>query len=214
MDLTDILIISLIGIISGGYLFWRSSNSKPPGPKPTLGSFAKAPPTKPKSYLSHLSDPLTAILFYGSQTGTAEDLATRFAHDLTESYGISCLVVDPEDHEPEDMSEFTGLACFFLATYGEGEPTDNLSDFYDFVMDGNGRGADEGNQEDYMSDEKCFEGMNYTVFGLGNRTYEYYQAISRRVDKRLTSCGAKRIGEMGEGDDDKGLVRGHACLLI
>ena len=72
-------------------------------------------------------------------------------------------------------------------------------------MDGGGKGADEEAGEDEMCQDKIFKNLSYVGFGLGNRTYEHYNAIIRRVSKRFKKCGASLIGEIGEGDDD-------ACL--
>ena len=36
-------------------------------------------------------------IFYGSQTGTAEDYATRLAKEAKQKYGISSLVCDLEE---------------------------------------------------------------------------------------------------------------------
>ena len=40
------------------------------------------------------------------------------------------------------------------------------------------------------------------MFGLGNKTYEHYNIFGRNVDKKLKECGAERVCERGEGDDD------------
>lgn len=40
------------------------------------------------------------------------------------------------------------------------------------------------------------------VFSLGNKTYEHYNAMGKYVDKRLEELGAKRIFDLGLGDDD------------
>lgn len=40
------------------------------------------------------------------------------------------------------------------------------------------------------------------MFGLGNKTYEQYNAVARYVDKKLQDLGAKPVFERGEGDDD------------
>ena len=40
------------------------------------------------------------------------------------------------------------------------------------------------------------------VFGLGNKTYEHYNAIGKFVDKRLFELNAERVYELGLGDDD------------
>jgi sulfite reductase alpha subunit-like flavoprotein len=40
------------------------------------------------------------------------------------------------------------------------------------------------------------------VFGLGNKTYEQYQAAARFVNSSLVKLGAKPVHPMGEGDDN------------
>lgn len=47
--------------------------------------------------------------------------------------------------------------------------------------------------------------MRYAVFGLGNKTYEHFNAMGIYVDKRLEELGAKRIHKIGLGDDDANL---------
>lgn len=42
----------------------------------------------------------------------------------------------------------------------------------------------------------------HKVFGLGNKTYEHFNAMGRFVDKRLEELGADRVFKVGEGDDD------------
>ena len=69
-------------------------------------------------------------------------------------------------------------------------------------MNGQGLMGDKGDQEDDMVEEQVLDGFKYFVFGLGNKTYEYYNAIGRRIDKRMTQVGGQRIGSYGEGDDD------------
>ena len=81
-----------------------------------------------------------------------------------------------------------------MATYGEGEPTDNAVALMDFIKEPN-----------FESGAASLENLNYVIFSLGNRTYEHFCAIGRTIDSKLTSMGAKRIGERGEGDDDKSM---------
>ena len=82
-------------------------------------------------------------MFYGSQTGTAEDLATRLAKETSANYDLSTLVCDIEEYDMEELSswpvqdsERNYLVGFFMATYGEGEPTDNSADFYSWPSAG------------------------------------------------------------------------------
>lgn len=127
-------------------------------------------------------------IFFGSQTGTAEDFSHKLA-SLGRRYGFDPEVLDCEDYEWEDLKDET-LAIFVLATYGEGEPTDNAKTF------------DEWMNEDHSD---FLPKLEYTVFGLGNKTYEKYNAMGRKVDSKLEEFGAKRVYKKGEGDDDSSL---------
>ncbi|KAJ3377862.1 hypothetical protein HDU92_007898 [Lobulomyces angularis] len=217
LETTDIILIGLVSAVSVGYFVWKSKSSKPAGPIPVKTPIAL--PTKQSSFIKLAEEddnPNQAILFFGSQTGTAEDLATRFAKDLTDTYGINTIVCDFEDYDMEELENWPlredleahgkkWLACFFIATYGEGEPTDNAADFYEWVMNGQGKGPDEAKEDDHMTEGKVFSQLSFTAFGLGNKTYEHYNAMVRRLARRLSKCGATLVTPFGEGDDDGSL---------
>ena len=137
-------------------------------------------------------------MFYGSQTGTAEEYTIRLAKEAKTRFGISSLVCDPEDYDFEKLDTIpSDRAVFFvMATYGEGEPTDNATALMEFLMD---------EDVSFSTGGKSLENLHFVVFGLGNKTYAYYNEIARKVDKRLSELGAHRIGERGEGDDDKSM---------
>lgn len=129
------------------------------------------------------------VVFFGSQTGTAEEFSARLAKN-SRLFGLKTLVTDPEEC---DMNDLVGLkeipnaiAVFMMATYGEGDPTDNAQEMFDFLQEG----------------EVDLSGINYAVFGLGNKTYEHYNEIGKYFDKRLEELNAKRVIELGLGDDD------------
>lgn len=131
------------------------------------------------------------IIFYGSQTGTAEEYATRLAKEIKARYGLSSLVCNPEDYEFNVLDQIppTSLAIFILATYGEGEPTDNATSLLDFLS----------------TSSLSLTNLKYLIFGLGNSTYQHFCATSRLADSSLQKAGATRIGPLGEGDDDASL---------
>ncbi|GAA5912294.1 NADPH--hemoprotein reductase [Sporobolomyces salmoneus] len=201
------LIVALIG---GAYfLFGRSSSSSSNSvdrlaADPTLGN-GKAALGNGNGAVDTGRDFVAAmeqakkkiVIFYGSQTGTAEDYGTRIAKEAKARYGLSSLVCDPEDYDFDNLDQVPedSLVVFCMATYGEGEPTDNAVQLMEFL------------KEDSVEFSKgsTLENLRYVVFGLGNSTYEHFNAISREIDNRLTALGAKRIGERGEGDDDKSM---------
>uniref|UniRef100_A0A4W3H6G6 P450 (cytochrome) oxidoreductase a n=1 Tax=Callorhinchus milii TaxID=7868 RepID=A0A4W3H6G6_CALMI len=132
------------------------------------------------------------VVFYGSQTGTAEEFANRLSKD-TQRYGMRGMATDPEEYDMSELSRLTeienSLAMFCVATYGEGDPTDNAQDFYDWLQE----------------TDADLSGVKYTVFGLGNKTYEHFNAMGKYLDKRLEELGAERIFDLGVGDDDGNL---------
>lgn len=143
------------------------------------------------------------VVFYGSQTGTAEDYASRLAKEGHSRFGLRTMVADLEDYDYENLDQFPEdkLAVFVLATYGEGEPTDNAVEFYEFI------GSDDVSfSEGGSADEKPLSNLKYVAFGLGNNTYEHYNSMVRNVDKYLTKLGATRLGAAGEGDDGAGTM--------
>lgn len=129
------------------------------------------------------------VVFYGSQTGTAEEFAGRLAKEGLR-YQMKGMVADPEECDMEELLTLKdidkSLAVFCLATYGEGDPTDNCMEFYEWIQ----------------NNDVDFTGLNYAVFGLGNKTYEHYNKVGIYVDKRLEELGANRVFELGLGDDD------------
>lgn len=138
------------------------------------------------------------VIFYGSQTGTAEEYAIRLAKEAKTKFGLASLVCDPEDYDFENLDQVPEdcAVIFVLATYGEGEPTDNavtlLQNFEDESFE-------------FSNGEHKLDGLKYVMFGLGNKTYEHYNLMARKMDKMLEDMGAVRIGERGEGDDDKSM---------
>ena len=44
--------------------------------------------------------------------------------------------------------------------------------------------------------------MTYGVFGLGNKQYEHFAAVGKRMDKALAALGATPLCDRGDGDDD------------
>lgn len=137
-----------------------------------------------------------AVVFYGSQTGTAEDYAIKFTKEFQSKFKIPTMCADLADVSFENFQNIKEkipdfkLAAFFMATYGEGEPTDNAVEFFDYL------------------ENECegLDGIDYVCFGLGNNTYEFYNAIGKKTVSILNEKGANLIGTLGLGDDGKGTM--------
>ncbi|TIB15839.1 hypothetical protein E3P92_01499 [Wallemia ichthyophaga] len=136
------------------------------------------------------------IIFYGSQTGTAEEYALKIAKELKHRYGLGVLIADLDDYEYECLPHFhqDWAAVFVMATYGEGEPTDNAVAFMDFL-----------DSPEFENGADSIPNLKYLLFGLGNKTYTEFNGAARKLDNKLNKLGAIRIGERGEGDDNKSM---------
>ena len=79
------------------------------------------------------------LILYGSQTGTAEDFSSTLSKEAHRYEDMKAMAVDPEDIELEDLSRLNeienSVLVFCVATYGEGDPTDNLQTTHDWLND-------------------------------------------------------------------------------
>ncbi|XP_055598762.1 NADPH--cytochrome P450 reductase [Uranotaenia lowii] len=188
-------IILLIALVAGA-AWYLLKNKKKEAQTSQFKSYSIQPTTvntmtmQENSFIKKLkSSGRRLVVFYGSQTGTAEEFAGRLAKEGLR-YQMKGMVADPEECDMEELLSLKeiekSLAVFCLATYGEGDPTDNCMEFYEWIQ----------------NNDLDLEGLNYTVFGLGNKTYEHYNKVGIYVDKRLEELGATRVFELGLGDDD------------
>ncbi|KAL9102958.1 MAG: hypothetical protein Q9163_001945 [Psora crenata] len=205
LDALDLIVLAILLLGSVAYFtkgtYWGIPKD------PYAGSYALAnghKAGKTRNILEKMEESgKNCVVFYGSQTGTAEDYAARLAKEGSSRFGLKTMVADLEDYDYENLDAFPAdkLAFFVLATYGEGEPTDNAVDFYEFVTGQDTSFSNGGGVED-----RPLESLKFVAFGLGNNTYEHYNSVVRRVDEALVRLGASRIGKAGEGDDGAGTM--------
>jgi len=123
------------------------------------------------------------LILYGSNLGTAEDLAHRVA-DLAEVNGFATKLAPLDDYVGNLKDQ--GGVVIFCASYN-GAPPDNATQFVKWLSG------------DLPKD--AFDGVRYAVFGCGNSDWlATYQSIPRLIDERLAAHGAKAAVVRGEGD--------------
>ncbi|PIC39356.1 hypothetical protein B9Z55_011071 [Caenorhabditis nigoni] len=196
VDTSDLVLLTLL--VGGAVVYFVSKYLNQPSSSrysPTVASVTPSAVASKsnQSFIDRMKNENRQVLImYGSQTGTAEEMSGRLAKDLTR-YSKKAVVVDPEDIEVEDLARLTevedALLVLCMATYGEGDPTDNAVTLVEYLNAGD-----------------CdLSGVRFAVFGLGNKTYEHFNEIGIQMDKQLEKLGAKRIFHLGLGDDDANL---------
>ena len=83
-----------------------------------------------------------------------------------------------------------------MATYGEGEPTDNAGKFYRWVTNEEGQSLKLKLLSSLIylfttgqTMDNCLEDLQFSVFGLGNKQYEHYNAMGKATNKFLEKLG-------------------------
>jgi cytochrome P450 / NADPH-cytochrome P450 reductase len=123
------------------------------------------------------------LVLYGSNLGTAEELATRVA-DLAEVNGFATKLA-PLDDFVGKLPEQGGV-LIFCASYNGAAP-DNATQFVKWL------GGD--------LPKDALAKVRYAVFGCGNSDWAAtYQSIPRLIDEQLAAHGGKSVYARGEGD--------------
>ncbi|OAD05985.1 hypothetical protein MUCCIDRAFT_151878 [Mucor lusitanicus CBS 277.49] len=121
-------------------------------------------------------------------TGTAESFAYKIAKDYKQRYNLDAMVACLDQHDMKYLDTVPGISVFVVASYGEGEPTDNAASFFSLL------------DKYYSTDNASFSRLRYCIFGLGNSSYPVFNGASKTLDTRLNQLGAHRLGERGQGD--------------
>lgn len=130
------------------------------------------------------------VVFWGSQSGTAEGFASRLARECHLRFGLEAMAADLSDYDAETIALIPQekLAIFIISTFGEGDPSDNTAGLWDWI-----------NKSDALTPL-----LRYVAFGLGNSNYKYYNKVIDIVDMALQKFGALRLMDVGRADDAEG----------
>jgi cytochrome P450/NADPH-cytochrome P450 reductase len=123
------------------------------------------------------------LVLYGSNLGSAEELATRVA-DLAEVNGFATKLAPLDDYVGRLPEQ--GGVLIFCASYNGAAP-DNATQFVKWLTG------------DLPKD--AFAKVKYAVFGCGNSDWAAtYQSIPRIIDEQMAAHGARAVYARGEGD--------------
>lgn len=131
------------------------------------------------------------VVFWGSQSGTAEALANRLVRDCRGRFGLDAFAADLSDYDAESIANIPAakFAIFIMSTYGEGDPSDNATDFVSWLE---------------TNKTVQFSKLRYAAFGLGNNNYKFYNRTIDVVVEALDRLGANTLMPVGKSDDSNG----------
>ncbi|KAG5800705.1 hypothetical protein H9Q69_000264 [Fusarium xylarioides] len=140
------------------------------------------------------------VVLFGSQSGNAQEFAEKLAREAHTRFLLRSTVAEIDEYTYQNLHKLpeNTILFFILASYGDGEPTDNAEQFYNFLTI-----EDDDGLFDRLR-EHGLQNLSYAAFGLGNSSYAHFNAVIRKVDEKLQLCGARRLGPVGEADDGKG----------
>lgn len=133
--------------------------------------------------------PLTVL--FASDNGNAESLAKRLGN-RGKARGLKTLVMAMEDYPIEDLPREENIVIL-TSTAGQGEIPQNGRAFWDAIKD---------------NTELDLASVNFSIFALGDSHYwprkedkHYYNKPGKDLDRIMANLGAKRLAEVGLGDD-------------
>ena len=125
------------------------------------------------------------LILFGTQTGTAEDLAEQLSETLV-NHGIVNRLENMFDVDMEMVTTFKKL-IIIVSTWGDGEPPDDGEALH---------------LEFSEYSENTFAGIDFAVFGLGDTGYEQFCQCGIDFDTFLEKGGGKRLLNRVDGDMD------------
>ncbi|XP_072285618.1 NADPH-dependent diflavin oxidoreductase 1 isoform X2 [Pyxicephalus adspersus] len=130
------------------------------------------------------------LVLFGSQTGTAEDMADRIGREARRRH-FACRVEASDSYNVGNLIH-ESLVIFVCATTGQGDPPDNMRNFWRFIF-----------RRNLPQNSLCR--MDYAVLGLGDSSYPKFNFIAKKLHKRLLQLGAIPIVSPALGDEQHDL---------
>ena len=106
-------------------------------------------------------------------------------------------VMSMEEYAVTDLPS-EQLVVAVASTSGQGDAPDNMRAFWSFLL-----------RKSLPPDS--LDSVSFAVFGLGDSSYAKYNAVAKRLDRRMEMLGGARLLEIGLGDDQDRAGYDQAC---
>jgi len=131
-------------------------------------------------------DDRRVLVLYATETGNAFDVAVRIDRE-GKKRGLN-VAVQSVDAYPLDNLINENVVLFVVSTTGSGAEPRSLRHLWSLLI-----------RSELPND--LFDGLHYSIFGLGDSSYEKFCWPAKKLDRRIQSLGGSSIIERGEGDD-------------
>lgn len=129
---------------------------------------------------------MRVLVLYGSQTGTAQDVAEQIWRE-SKQWGFEGPVLSLEDYNIQQLID-ERLVIFVVATTGDGMEPDNMKHAWRFLLK-------------RSLPSNSLQGLQFACLGLGDSSYSKFNYAAKKLHKRLLNLGATTICPLGLCDD-------------
>lgn len=129
-------------------------------------------------------------ILYGSETGTAQDVAEQIWKSAKRKE-LQSTVSSLDDYDIQNLS-FEQLIIFVVATTGQGDPPANMKQFWRHLLRKN-------------LPATMLQNLKYGVLGLGDSSYSKFNFAAKKLNKRLAQLGGEELLPIGLADDQHNL---------
>ncbi|XP_011368194.1 NADPH-dependent diflavin oxidoreductase 1 isoform X1 [Pteropus vampyrus] len=126
------------------------------------------------------------LVLFGSQTGTAQDVSERLGREARRRR-LGCRVQALDSYPVVNLIN-EPLVIFVCATTGQGDPPDNMKNFWRFIF-----------RKNLPSTSLCQ--MDFAVLGLGDSSYAKFNFVAKKLYRRLLQLGGTALLPVCLGDD-------------
>lgn len=115
-------------------------------------------------------------VLYATHTGNGRGIAEKLADDA-KARGLNSRVLSVADFKPRDLGKEQFL-ILVISTHGEGEAPESAAELQRFL---------------FSQRTPKLEQLGFSVFALGDSSYEYFCQAGKLFDERLETLGARRL---------------------
>ncbi|GMS87282.1 hypothetical protein PENTCL1PPCAC_9457, partial [Pristionchus entomophagus] len=129
---------------------------------------------------------MSLVIVYGTETGTAEDVAEGLWREAL-ARNLSARLLPMDEYDIESLSS-SGTVLFVMSTSGQGEFPPNARSNWRWLLR-------KGHPSDLLKE------VNVAVIGLGDSSYQKYNFAGKKLFRRLIQLGARDLLPVCLADD-------------